>query len=153
YSTFFGGTGEDEGYAIAVNYLGNPFIAGNTYGITTTTGAAQTTIGGASDGFATEFATNAGSLVYSTYMGGLGLDQAYGIALSPDGGMATVVGQTSSSNYPTSNALYGSLSGTSDAFVTRFKPVASAGWTYSTYLGGSGTDQANGVAVDPAGSA
>jgi RHS repeat-associated protein len=152
YSTYFGNFYYDCAYAIAVNRNGNAFITGHTNQIPTTSGAAQTSYGGGtSDAFATGFSSDGQSLVYSTFLGGSGADEGRGIAVSLDN-YVTVVGKTSSSLFPTSNALYSTLAGGTDAFVTRFKPEASAGWNYSTYLGGSGDDQANGVAVDFAGS-
>src|SRR5262249_30620000 len=68
-------------------------------------------------------------------------------------GKVTVVGKTSSTDFPVSNAIYGSKAGGADAFVTRFKPIANSGWVYSTYAGGTLDDQANGVALDLLGSA
>src|SRR5262249_41860116 len=79
YSTYFGGSGDDQGYSVAVNYPLHAFITGKTGGgITTTSGAAQTNFGGGtSDAFATEFAANGASLDYCTYAGGSVDDQGY----------------------------------------------------------------------------
>src|SRR5262249_4187037 len=150
YSTYFGGLNEDRGYAITVNRAGNAFVTGVTSGgADATSGAAQTTSGGGSDAFATEFSTTGRSLVYSTYIGGTRGDEGRGIAVGLDGEV-TVVGKAGS-GFPTFSALYGTNAGGTDAFVTKLTPLGGRSWTYSTYLGGSLDDQANGVAVDLAG--
>ena len=82
-------------------------------------------------------------------MGGDGTDQGRAIAVS--GGAAYVVGQTSSTNFPTANPFQAALiqPGT-DAFVTKLNPSGSA-LDFSSYLGGDFGDQAFGVAVDAGG--
>ncbi len=86
-------------------------------------------------------------MIYSTFLGGSSADQGRGIAVDSSGN-AYVVGLTSSTNFPTMNALQPANSGGSvDAFVAKLNPAGSA-LVYSTYLGGSGEDFANGIAVD-----
>jgi len=90
-------------------------------------------------------------LVYSTYLGGSLFDTGAGIAL--DGaGCAYVTGKTSSADFPTEGALYTYFGGSSDVFVTKLNPDGTA-LVYSTYLGGSSADEANGIAVNSAGCA
>jgi len=86
-------------------------------------------------------------LVYSTYLGGSGDDSAAGIVLDSTGA-AYITGSTSSTNFPISTGAYqiGSAGGT-DAFVTKLNVAGNAIW-YETYLGGSGSDVGNGIAVD-----
>ncbi len=94
---------------------------------------------------------------YSTYLGGYGRDQGYGIAVDSSGN-AYVTGFTEASNFPTVNSLpYGDREGSGwsqDAFVTKLNSAGSA-LVYSTYLGGQNrsNDKALGIAVDSAGNA
>jgi hypothetical protein len=91
-------------------------------------------------------------LVYSTYLGGSGVDVGFGIAVDPSGN-AYVTGQTSSDNFPTTaGAFQTSLAGSDNAFVTELNPAGSA-LVYSTYLGGSKVDSGQGIAVDSSGHA
>ncbi len=94
------------------------------------------------------------SLVYSTYLGGTGIDEAFGIAVDGSGD-AYVTGFTASTDFPQQNSsvqVSGYARGPSDAFVTELLPDGS-GLVYSTYLGGEGFEIGEGIAVDPSGSA
>ena len=87
-------------------------------------------------------------LSYSTYLGGLSDDQAFGIAVDANGD-AYITGETLSPEFPsTSNAK----SGSNDVFVTKINPAGNA-ILYSTFLGGNGFDQGNAIAIDAAGNA
>ncbi|HVF55990.1 MAG TPA: SBBP repeat-containing protein [Pyrinomonadaceae bacterium] len=94
-------------------------------------------------------------LVYSTYLGGSGGDQGLHIAVD-SAGSAYIVGFTGSTNFPTANAVQAANGGVGggfgDAFVSKLNPAGNA-LVYSTYLGGSGSEQGRGIAVDSAGSA
>jgi Beta-propeller repeat len=91
------------------------------------------------------------TLLYSTYLGGSGGDFGYGIAVdSADN--AYVTGQTSSTDFPTSSPLQPTNHGGWDAFVAALDPTG-ATLLYSTYLGGSGDDHGQGIAVDNVGNA
>jgi len=152
YSTYLGGSGSDYGQSIAVDAAGNAYVTGATTSSNfPTQNPEQGTLGGAQNVFVTKFSA-AGIFVYSTYLGGNGMDSGAGIAIDSTGN-AYVTGQTSSTNFPTLNAsqsTYGT--GSSDAFVTKLVSGGS-GLAYSTYLGGNGTDQGTGIAVDTAGNA
>ena len=91
-------------------------------------------------------------LTYSTFLGGTGYD--HGRDIEVDGsGCAYVAGYTKSTDFPTANAFQGTHGGPtnqSDAFVTKFSKTGDS-LLYSTYLGGSGEDYANGIAVDDGG--
>ena len=91
-------------------------------------------------------------LVYSTYLGGSANDRGYGIAIDSSGN-ASVVGDTTSTNFPTLNLYQGTRAGgvgDYDAFVTKFSPSGTSLW-YSTYLGSSGDDAGYGIVVDSSG--
>jgi hypothetical protein len=157
YSTYLGGNSLDQGFGVAVDSSGNAYVTGQTSSpnFPTTSGAFQTSFGGNYDAFVTKLNATGSALVYSTYLGGNGLDQSVdglGIALDSTGS-AYVAGGTTSTNFPTTpGAFQTTLAGQFDAFVTKLNPTGSA-LVYSTYLGGSGTDECFGIAVDSAGSA
>jgi hypothetical protein len=152
YSTYLGGTGADAGQAIAVDTIGNAYVVGNTnsndFPVTAT--AAQAALGGGNDAFLS-LLDGTGALVYSTYLGGSGLDVATGVAVDAVGS-AYVTGYTQSVDFPTTVASFQpGLGGGSDAFVTKF--LAAGSIVYCTYLGGSTLDIARGIDVDTAGNA
>lgn len=150
YSTYVGGSGMDSGNALAVDALGDVFVAGGTSStdFPTTTTAFQKTFGGGSlDAFVFELNPGGTALTYSTYLGGTGTDVASSIAV--DGSGAYVVGSTGSTDFPTHNPFQSSLAGSSNGFVTKLSPSGAA-LLYSTYLGGGTGDFASAVAV-PAG--
>jgi hypothetical protein len=150
YSTYLGGANDDRGFELAVDSAGNAYVTGET-GSTNfpTANAFQPIFGGVLDGFVTKFNT-AGSLVYSTFLGGTGNDQGFGIAVDSVGN-AYVSGFTSSTDFPTVTALQPNLGGGLDGFVTKFNPAGAI--NYSTYLGGNQSDQSTGIAVDSTGNA
>jgi len=152
YSTYLGGTGTDYGNGIAVDSSGSAYTTGTTSSseFPTTVNAYQMTFGGVDDAFVTKINPD-GTLAYSTYLGGNGIDHGYGIAVDSSGS-AYITGVTESSNFPTKNAYQPTFGGAWDAFVTKMNPAGSA-LVYSTYLGGSGNDFGNGIAVDGCGSA
>src|SRR5262249_20839896 len=97
-------------------------------------------------------------LVYSTFLGGSGFDFAYSIAADSSGN-AYVTGSTSSPDFPAVNPIQSQNHGYGDAFVTKMNADGTA-LMYSTYLGGSGgvdengiTEGGRGIAVDAAGDA
>ncbi len=153
YSTYIGGGANDSGNAIAVDGSGNAFVAGGTTTPTgasfpTTSGAYKTTFqGGNVDAFVLELASNGGTLMFSTFLGGNGDDVANGIAVDTTG--VYVVGSTKSTNFPVSaGALQSGPGGTQNGFVTKLNTSGSA-LDYSTYLGGSSSDFAAAVAINP----
>lgn len=89
---------------------------------------------------------------YATYLGGGGSDQVFALAVDA-AGSAYLAGNTSSLDFPVvPGALQPAIGGGVDAFVAKLNPGGSA-LIYATYLGGSGTDAARGLAVDAAGQA
>ncbi len=167
YSTYIGGSGNDEGYGIAVDAQGNAYITGYTKSTNfPTKNPLQATFGGNQDAFVTKLNAAGDALLYSTYLGGGGDDYGYGIAVDAQGS-AYITGNTTSTNFPTKNPFqptYGGNSGggggfdgefdtiRGDAFVTKLNAAGDA-LVYSTYLGGSGDDGGVGIAVDTQGNA
>jgi hypothetical protein len=154
YITYLGGSGDDLAYGVAVDAAGNAYVAGGTSStdFPTTAGAYQRTYkGGASDGFVAVLNAAGNALQYSTYLGGSGDDEIYGLALDASN-QASVTGETNSTNFPvTAGAWRGSYGGgLSDAFVSRLNAAGTA-LVFSTYLGGSADEVGYGVAVDSPG--
>lgn len=150
YSTYLGGSGMDGGYSITVDLEGNAYVAGQTESYDFPTQIPyQGDFAGGKDVIICKFNGN-GSLAYSTYLGGNGYDHhGYGIAVDKDKNIY-VTGVTNSSNFPTKNPLQASFKGYYDAFATKLNADGSA-LIYSTYLGGSGLDEGQSIAVDDMG--
>ena len=153
YSTYLGGSGGDEAYGIDVDAQGNMYIVGLTQSANfPTANPFQATYRGGTDAFVTKMNSEGTALIYSTYLGGTGLDQGFAIALDALG-QATITGNTNSTNFPVENPFqpaYGG--GVVDSFASQLSASGSA-LIYSTYLGGSGFDTGQGVAIDDTGSA
>lgn len=153
YATFFGGRSRDSARAIALDAAGNAYIAGFTYStdFPTTVGAYRTSAAGQEDAFVAKLNPAGTGLVYSTILGGAGSDFATGIAVDA-GGNAYVSGYTSSTAFPvTASAAQKTFKGGyQDGFAVKLNATGT-GLVYATYIGGSGNDVANGIAVDSAG--
>ncbi len=154
YTTILSSNGNTSGQAIAVDLSGDVYIAGTTEAsnFPTTGGAWQRGFGGSADAFAAKL-NPGGQLVYATYIGGAGQEAGTGIAVDQSGD-AYVSGYTASAGFPTTlgtaQANYGG--GAYDAFVVKLNSLGSAA-VYATLLGGTGTDEAQSIAVDAAGHA
>jgi Bacterial Ig-like domain (group 3)/Beta-propeller repeat len=153
YSTYLGGSDNDDGIGIVVDSARNAYVTGDTFSTNfPTKNPLQAASGSGLDAFVSKINPTGSTLVYSTYLGGSGLDQGDGIAVD-SAGNAYVVGTTGSTDFPTKNPLQGANAGGEwDAFVAKINPAGSA-LVYSTYLGGSGLDGGVSIAVDSAGSA
>ena len=154
YSTYLGGSGDEQGFGIAVDSAGAAYVTGRTTSTTfpTTAGAFDTSASGSSDAFITKLNASGSSLAYSTYLGGSGFDGGFGIAVDSQGA-AYVAGQTGSTDFPTTAGAFDtSANANADAFVAKLDPTGSS-LAYSTYLGGSGTEAGFGIAVDSLGAA
>jgi hypothetical protein len=153
YSTYLGADGYDAARAIAIDGSGNAYITGYFYNsaFPTTIGAYQTVNKGAYDAFVTKLNASGSALVYSTYLGGIGDENALAIAVDSQGN-AHVTGSTGSNNFPMLNAAQGTFGGHYDAFITKLNATGSA-LIYSTYAGGIGFERGSGIAVDPLGNA
>ncbi len=153
YSTYLGGSGADQGHGIAVDQAGAAYITGNTRSddFPMRGQAVQSQYGGGGerldggDAFVAKIRPKGDALAYSTYLGGSLDDSANAIAV--DGtGSASVTGWTDSEDFPLVHALQPSYGGHYDAFIARLTPSGD-GLIYSTYLGGSGEENAFAIAV------
>src|SRR5262245_20091181 len=164
YSTFLGGSsGDDDGRAITIDTAGNVYVAGSTASTNFQTAAPLQGAPGnpdpdsqTSDAFVVKLNPAGTQLLYSTYLGGNNDDAANGIPVDNSGNV-TIVGSTASpSDFPTTPGAYrrqcntASFGSCLDAFVAKLNPSGSA-LMFSTYVGGTGDEEARAVASDAAG--
>jgi hypothetical protein len=157
YTIIIGGVGFAQ--SIAADVSGAVYVTGftNSVAFPTTPGAFQPTFGGVanvdqSDAFVAKISPDGSTLVYSTYLGGSGLDYPSQVVADASGN-AYVVGFTNSTDFPVVRALQQAIGGGRyDAFVTKLDS-SGAHAVYSTFLGGAQDDDALGVHVDSSGSA
>jgi hypothetical protein len=139
YSTFLGGSDDDQGYSIAVDSSGNAYVTGYTSSTDFPTASPlQDTNAGAEDAFVAKVNSAGSALIFSTYLGGNGSDYGAGIWVdsSRASGDAYVAGATASTDFPTTTSAYDRTCGTdgncnagaapaaSDAFVAKLTGLA-----------------------------
>ncbi len=154
YSAVLGGSNSQSESGIAVDSSGSAYITGTTYStdFPVTPGAFQSVASGYQEAFVTKLNATGSSLVYSTFLGGVYNTSSNAIAVD-SGNNAYVTGYTTSPNFPvTVGAFQPTIGGSQNAFVTKLNSSGSA-LGYSTFLGGSGPDQGNAIAVDSSGAA
>jgi hypothetical protein len=151
YCTYIGGRGDDRAYGLAVDPTGAAYVTGSTTSSNFPLRSAyQSKLAGGRNAFVLKLAASGNALVYSTYLGGNGADTANGIAI--DGaGNAYVAGDTTSTSFP-ATAFQKTIRGAPDGFIAKLSADGSR-LVYSTYLGGTGEDHLNAIAVDASGSA
>lgn len=151
FSTYFGGSGDDSGNAIALNAT-TVAIAGETQSADLTTmNPSQGTSGGRQDAFVVLFNIS-GALTGASHFGGSGDESGRAIAFLPDGSYV-IGGNTDSPDLPLRSAFQSALRGSRDGFVAKF---TGANRDFSTYLGGSGgtpvfPESVEAIAADSAG--
>jgi hypothetical protein len=157
FSTYVGGSSDDQGREIAVDSAGNTYITGLTMSsnFPKTTGAYDTTFNGGAglrDAFVAKLNASGSSLDYGTFLGGNAHDA--GVAITVDSaGNAYVTGETESFDFPnTTGAFDNNKSGHRDAWVTKLNPSGSS-LVYSTFFGGSLSESGEDIVVDSAGCA
>jgi len=172
YATYYGGSNNEQPHSIMVNNNNELYVVGRTNSGTfpTTAGAYQTTLRGGYDVIVGRF-NSVGYLLGSTYIGGTSDDcvnyninwggpGSYGatkFSYTDDGRSEIILDANSnvyvaansrSSNFPTTGGAYQSVfGGTQDAVVFKMNSTLTS-LTFSTYLGGSGTDAAYGLKLD-----
>jgi len=149
YSTYLGGSGDDQAGGVAVDADGNVYVAGST----DSTDFPLATLGllpaGDTHVFIAKLDATGSNLIYADYLGGNGQDYGYALALDAANNVY-ITGSTSSSDFPTINPFQGTYPGSLNAFLSKISPDGSA-LLYSTYFGGNGSDLPSSVAVDPTG--
>ncbi len=166
YSTFLGGSVNDQSFGIAVDGAGNVYVTGDTNSadFPVTPGAFQTTLGGGIcfnkpcfDVFVAKLNPTGSALVYATFVGGSHDDYSHGIAV--DGSEnAYVAGISASTDFPTTPGAFDTThagncgEGCMDIIAVKVNATGSA-LTYSTFLGSEGIDVGSAIAVNAAGNA
>ncbi|HEU4683280.1 MAG TPA: SBBP repeat-containing protein [Nitrospira sp.] len=166
YATYLGGSGLDVGYDVALDTHGYVYVTGETRSPNFPLKNQVASAGGDYEAFVAKLDPTLSTLVYSTYLGGVGADRGHGIAVDPQGN-AYITGYTTSPNFPVTNGAFDTTCGSdgacnpttsggrtyqySDAFIVKLDP--SGKLVYGTYLGDSASDTGTGIAVDTLGTA
>ncbi|OGV67545.1 MAG: hypothetical protein A3K18_28875 [Lentisphaerae bacterium RIFOXYA12_64_32] len=143
WGTYLGGTGDDYATGVAVDSSGNVYVCGYTASSAWVSGGYDTSQNGNYDAFVVKLSST-GAHVWSTYLGGTSEDRATGIAVDGSG-YVYVAGYTASSGW-VSGGWSTNYGGSRDGFVAKLSSAGANQW--STYLGGSGWDEGNGIAAD-----
>jgi len=147
YSTYLGGSGEDLAAELAVDQA-RQRLCDWLYAVDKlpTQNPLQPVHGGSThDAFVAKINAQGSALVYSTYLGGNGVDLGYGLVVDSNADVY-LTGVTNSTNFPMRNSFQATLAGVNDTFVTKLNAQGSA-LLYSTYLGGNGEDEVRGIAL------
>jgi hypothetical protein len=149
YSTYLGGDGGDLALDIAVDSSKDAYICGDTDSTDfPTQGAFQGSLNASfRDAFLTKLNVDGSSILFSTYFGGSDFDSAQAVAVDSSGQPA-IAGFSASSDLPLQAPIQNALNGTLDSFVTKFSADGSS-LVFSTYLGGSDTEDAAGITFSP----
>ncbi len=151
YSTYLGGSGDDEPHAIAIDSTGSIYVAGLTDSAdfpNTKTFAAPGDFG-IVHAFVAKLDPTGSSLVYADYLGGGGGEVGSALALDSSDN-AYLTGTTGSSDFPTVNPYQSSLAGTTNVFLSEVSADGSS-LLYSTYLGGNSSDTSSSIVIDSLG--
>ncbi|HTX34880.1 MAG TPA: SBBP repeat-containing protein [Bryobacteraceae bacterium] len=150
YTAYLSGSGLQRVTAVAVDAMGNAYIAGYTSSTDfPVIGGVQKTPGGRLDAFVAKLDPKGAQWLYATYLGGAGDDVANGIAVDPQGN-AYVTGRTNSSNFPLHNAAQAEKAGDSDGFLAEIGADGST-LLYASYLGGGLRTSGSAIALDSGG--
>ena len=138
WNTFLGGTGNDQGHAVAIDGTGNVYLAGLS---SATRGSpVRPFTGGISDAFAAKL-DSSGILIWNTFLGGGDYDFAVALALDSGGNV-----YTAGSSYATWGSPVRAFSGGEDAFAAKLDPSGTLIW--NTFFGSGSTDAGNALALD-----
>jgi hypothetical protein len=151
YSTFVGGSGADGAHDGELDKKGNFYLDGFTDStdFPVTPGAFQPSFGGGPrDAWVAKLNKTGTALVYSTYLGGEGDEDVFDLTTDRSGS-AYIPGVTSSADFPVTAGAFQTTfqGGDLDGYLTKLNPAGTRA-VYSTYLGGSGSDQTGTVRVD-----
>jgi len=152
-STYLGGNGQDEAFALAIHPVsGDVYIVGRTDStdLPGRIGGAQSAKAGDADAFVTRLNASLTSVTQSSYLGGIGYDTGYALAIHPLTGDVYVGGYGGSSSLPgLSGGAQSTYAGEDDGFITRFNAALTT-VLQSTFIGGEGYDLLFALAIHPA---
>lgn len=150
WSTFLGGSNDEDGRGIAIDQDGNIHIIGRTASndFPTSDGAIQSKSAGKIDAFITTLDAN-GKMLTSTYLGGSGDDIGFAIALDSIGQLY-IAGTTNSSNFPIKNAIQEENKGEDDTFLAIIDPTRSV-IKFASYFGGGKSERLYSIDLDSSG--
>ncbi|WP_074410380.1 SBBP repeat-containing protein [Aquimarina megaterium] len=150
WSTFLGGSKDEDGRGIAIDQQGNVHVIGRTKSkdFPTSEGALQSKSAGGIDAFIATLDPN-GKMLTSTYIGGSGDDIGFSIKLDSMGQLY-IAGTTSSINFPVKNAIQSEKKGKDDAFLAVIDPTRSI-INFASYLGGKETERLYSIDLDSSG--
>ena len=152
YSTYIGGSDWDLGESVIVDSTGNVYVTGSTESLDfPTANPFDGSHNGNKDCFVFKLNAFGDGLIYSTFVGGSEMDWAYAIAIDSEGS-AYVTGSTRSSDFPTVSSYDNSYNGEDDCFLLKLNAAGNELF-YSTYIGGSSSDDGESIIVDSEGSA
>ena len=156
YCTFLGGSSFDQGYGITASPDGTLWVVGQTYSadFPIVGNSYQGAYNAGGDAFVAQIDPIKGALLYSTFLGGSGIDSAQRVRIDPKGRIV-LTGLTFSGDLPvTSDAVQSRNKGMGDAFIAILNPLAVGNapqLVYLTYYGGTGADSPLGLALDAKG--
>lgn len=148
FVTYYGDASIDEAYSCATDASGNIYFTGNTYSTANiASGGHQNTFGGSSDAFLVKF-SGAGARIWATYYGGTADDIGKTCTVDQSDNIY-MGGHTLSTSDIFSSGYQSQLTGSDDGFVVKFDRNGNRLW--GTYIGGSNTDDVNGLYADTRG--
>ena len=142
WCTYYGGLGVEDIHALSTDVFGNIFGTGGTgsFNLSTSVGCIQPSLDALKDCYIIKL-DSLGNRIFSSYLGGVGQDDAFGIATDASGNLY-LSAETSSPNFTTTLSAYQpTLAGLSDMFFAKISP--SGNLSYSTFIGGLDNDAAN----------
>ena len=156
YCGYIGGSDDDSGNGIAVDSSGNVYVTGDTESTEATfpvTVGPDLTFNGSTDAFVAKVYSTGATLAYCGYIGGSGSDYGNDIAVDSSGN-AYITGETTSTEatLPVTVGPDLTYNGIGDAFVAKVDSMGTS-LLYCGYIGGSGSDEGCGIAVDSSGNA
>jgi hypothetical protein len=154
FSTFVGGTAIEQPNDIALDPSGNVVVGGVTSGDFPTTADAPQRIygGGSADAFVAKLDPAGSALLFATYLGGSVVDRAGALAVDGTGNIY-ISGRTSSANFPVTGGAADTTLGDANGDIIIAKFTSDGALAYSTFFGGTGSDNSVGIAVDATGAA